>query len=132
MPIRFCTYITRSMLHQSPATLFVFGDNMERRGLGGQAAQMRGEPNAIGLPTKRSPERTESAYFRDPMLLLLVGETRNSRLRLIKHVLNGGEVIWPADGIGTGRAELFKRAPIIKAFYDDFLECLIQLANGAR
>ena len=44
---------------------YVFGDNMERRGLGGQAGVMRGEPNAIGVPTKWSPSNRPDAYFTD-------------------------------------------------------------------
>lgn len=43
----------------------LFGDNLERRGFGGQAASMRGEPNAIGIPTKKSPTYKDEAFFSD-------------------------------------------------------------------
>jgi len=39
MPIEYRKLITRPMLQQAPETLFVFGDNMLRKGLGGQAAR---------------------------------------------------------------------------------------------
>jgi hypothetical protein len=45
-------HITREMVRADPSTVFVFGDNMARNGLAGQAKEMRGEPNAIGVPTK--------------------------------------------------------------------------------
>ena len=58
--------------------LFVFGDNDARRGLAGQAV-IRGEPNAIGLATKRSPSHVAHAYYRcgsmsqvDPLLLKIL------------------------------------------------------------
>jgi hypothetical protein len=35
-------FITSEMLRSERATLFVFGDNMTERGLGGQAREMRG------------------------------------------------------------------------------------------
>ena len=50
--------------------LFVFGDNDARRGLAGQAA-IRGEPNAIGLATKRSPSHVAHAYYRCGGLFLV-------------------------------------------------------------
>ncbi|KKL05458.1 hypothetical protein LCGC14_2605850, partial [marine sediment metagenome] len=53
--IEYRDHITRQMLRDEPDTLFVFGDNMQRRGLGGQAFAMRGEPNAVGIPTKIFP-----------------------------------------------------------------------------
>jgi hypothetical protein len=40
-------HITRAMVKADRASLFVFGDNMEGRGFGGQAAAMRGELNTI-------------------------------------------------------------------------------------
>ena len=46
-------------------TVFVFGDNMERCGFGGQAAAMRGEPNAVGVPTKWAPGSAPADFFCD-------------------------------------------------------------------
>lgn len=34
-------------------------------------------------------------------------------VKLFAHAANGGEVVWPKDGIGTGLAELPTRAPKI-------------------
>ena len=48
-----------------PNTLFVFGDNDQRRGKAGQAV-IRDEPNAIGFRTKKAPRTSaKSAYYTD-------------------------------------------------------------------
>ena len=58
-------FITRDYVRANRDKLFLFGDNLEQRGLGGQAAAMRGEPNAIGIPTKKSPSYRADAFFSD-------------------------------------------------------------------
>lgn len=98
------------MVQSEPDTLFVFGDNIEQRGFGGQARAMRGEPNGVGIPTKRKPLHLESAYFTDsdfdevkPLI-----DAAFEKLRA-----HSGPIVWPVDGIGTGLAELPQRAPRI-------------------
>jgi hypothetical protein len=111
MPFRTEKFITRRMLRANPETLFAFGDNMKARGFGGQAAEMRGEPNAVGIPTKWVPSNTENSFFCDgdfPAVRGLIEE----RLQCLKdHLKTGGDVVWPEDGIGTGLAQLMTRAP---------------------
>lgn len=109
--IEYRKHITRQMLRDEPEKLFVFGDNLERRGLGGQAREMRGEPNAIGIPTKRSPRMTEDAFFTDADLDTFQGETGSAFAKLAGHLRRGGTIVWPEDGIGTGLADLRRRAP---------------------
>jgi len=58
-------WITREELQRHPELIFVFGDNMLRKGFGGQAKEMRGEPNAVGVPVKWRPSRDAGAYFTD-------------------------------------------------------------------
>ena len=108
--IEYREHITRAMLRAEPGVLFVFGDNLQRRGYGGQAKEMRGEPNAVGIPTKAWPSMTETAFFNDDDLKLWAQESAPYRERLIEH---GGKVVWPKDGIGTGLAQLQERAPAI-------------------
>jgi len=105
--------ITREMLRAEPHTLFVFGDNMVARGLGGQAKELRGEPNAVGIPTKQLPEMSEMAFFRDEDLPRAREKIDRAFLRLTFHMLKGGKIVWPAAGIGTGLAQLEQRAPAI-------------------
>src|SRR3546814_5122391 len=49
-------------------------------------------------------------------------------IRMAKHLSDGGTVIWPADGIGTGRALLAERAPRIWNYLERCRERLFSLA----
>lgn len=113
--ITFSNFITRADIRASPDTLFVFGDNMKERGLGGQARQMRGEPNAVGIPTKWNPTMEEDAFFIDSDLPAVQGLIDERFDKLVAHMKRGGRVVWPANGIGTGLADLQRRAPRIWA-----------------
>ena len=109
--------ITRTMLREQPGALFAFGDNMQRQGFGGQAAAMRGEPNAVGIPTKWRPHTGPDAFFRDadwdrPEVR---GAINAAFSQLAAAIRAGHTVAIPADGLGTGRAELATRAPRIAA-----------------
>lgn len=115
MPIRFERHITREMLRAEPEALFVFGDNLARAGYGGQAAAMRGEPNAIGIPTKQRPARDPGAYFTDDDLPAFLAAARPAFEALAQHLARDRVVVLPADGIGTGLADLQRRAPRIWA-----------------
>lgn len=108
-------WITRNMLKAEPDVLWVFGDNMERKGFGGQAAEMRGERNAVGIPTKIAPRRDEAAYFRDDDYEIAMKEMAPDIKRLKDHLRSGKTVVWPSAGIGTDRADLKNKAPKIWA-----------------
>lgn len=112
MKLTYRKRITRAMLRAEPDTLFVFGDNMARTGYGGQAMEMRGEPNAVGIPTKWSPGMSPVDFFTDR-------DFDQARVAIDDafHLLrrHSGSIVWPEDGIGTGLAELPQRAPKIWA-----------------
>ena len=108
--------ITREMLRAERDKLFVFGDNMLRCGYGGQAAVMRGEPNAVGIPTKWRPSMEDAAFFRDFDFPTIKRDLDEAMTRLHRHMRQGGGVVWPADGVGTGLAKLPTRAPRIARY----------------
>jgi len=58
-------WITRALVREHRDRIFLFGDNLAWQGFGGQAAAMRGEPNVIGIPTKKLPSNSENAFFMD-------------------------------------------------------------------
>ena len=118
MPIKNIGFITRQMCRDNPDTLFVFGDNMKGKGFGGQAHFMRGEPNAVGIPTKWVPTNTPKSFFTDDDFQT-VRTTIDQRFQILAdHLARGGNVIWPSDGIGTGRARLLQCAPRIFALIE--------------
>lgn len=118
MPIIFQSIITRADLRNNPGVLYVFGDNEARRGLGGQAKEMRGEPNAVGIRTKRAPDNRVDSFWTEgrgagqfaPSHYVAMIESDFAPIRAA--LGRNDTVIVPADGIGTGLADLPKRAPI--------------------
>jgi hypothetical protein len=110
--------IYRQDLQNNPDVLYVFGDNTQRVGLGGQAGQMRGEPNAIGVATKIAPGMSKEDFFSDKPGEM---EQIKKELSLIADMLERGyAVVVPSDGIGTGLSELPDRAPKIHAMIIHF------------
>src|SRR5690606_39180002 len=81
--------------------IYVFGDNLERKGKGGQAV-IRSEPNAFGIATKVRPSRIKQAYMSDEQL---EGNKQiiDSDIQKIKD--QNKIVVFPKDGLGTGLAE---------------------------
>lgn len=108
--IVYLDWITRDMLRAEPDARFVFGDNLDRVGMGGQAGAMRGEPNAIGVATKRHPGSRDGDFFADEIAADL--EAVNADLGKVEQALAEGRVVYiPKDGLGTGLSELPTRAP---------------------
>jgi len=134
MQIEKMKWITREFVQANPLKVFLFGDNLERVGMGGQAGAMRGEPNAVGIPTKKTPSMDESAFFTD--------DEFEENCKAIDAALMDAWQLWldyvatyctadiavviPSDGLGTGLAELDKRAPRTFAYLE---QCLRDLEN---
>lgn len=120
MPVERQEWITREDLRANPDKVYVFGDNVERRGYGGQAKEMRGEPNAIGVVTKWAPSMSSRGFFDD---------TRECR-ELVEHDLarvqkaldEGRTVVVPKDGIGTGLSRLPFVAPKLDRFIKEWFD----------
>ncbi len=134
MPIKFQKWIKRGDLKANPSTMYVFGDNHDRKGYGGQAKEMRGEPNSHGIATKWKPDTREMSFFVDDYLPVLHRILRiiDGDLKVVERFLRaGGLVILPRDGLGTGLSELPTRAPKIHKFIEEWVErmCLLYPAH---
>jgi hypothetical protein len=119
--------IKRSDLQRAPNTLFVFGDNMVRQGFGGQAKEMRGEPNAVGIPTKWIPATNARAYFCNGDFSRVKVSIDFELTKLERAIENGWNVVIPSSGIGTGLADLKNKAPKIYKYIQDRLAGLESL-----
>lgn len=109
MKIEYMKWITRETVKANADKAFLFGDNGMRKGLGGQAKEMRGEPNAFGIFTKKLPFNNPSAFLTD-----LDFEANKRWIDLdIQRIMDSGfqTAVIPENGLGTGLAELDKRAP---------------------
>ena len=116
--------IVRSELKANPTTLYLFGDNDIRKGLKGQAKEMRGESNAIGISTKKLPANNEKAYKSDVEL--------EENKRIITEDINKAIAEWSTGKynkliipqMGVGLAELPTRAPETYKFLQQELKRL--------
>lgn len=116
-------WITRGMVRAEPEARFVFGDNALRKGLGGQAKAMRGEPNAIGIATKWAPNMREGSFFSDVERAGAAKDIVAADLLKVQEALAEGRTTYvPADGLGTGLSQLPTRAPSIYKMIWDFFE----------
>jgi len=127
-------WLTRQQLRSQSSDLFAWGDNLARAGgaqnpRSGQAFACRGEPNAVGIPTKKRPSMENAAFFSDDDFDQVAPEIDAAIARLSSHLAAGGTVVWPADGIGTGRAELARRAPRLWAHLEQCRERLFALGQ---
>lgn len=96
--IVFRQLITRPNLRDNLGKVYVFGDNHQRRGFGGQAKEMGAELNAIRVITKWKANMDARSFFDDTLACkMLVGR---NLLRLGPQNRQGG--VMPSDGIGTG------------------------------
>lgn len=115
--IEYIEHINRDYVRKNPHKVFLFGDNLIRTGWGGQAKEMRGEPNAVGIPTKKKPDMTEDSFFTDNELWENKKAIDNAFMDIfiVKHdIEKSGKkpvVVIPKAGLGTGLAELPTRAP---------------------
>jgi hypothetical protein len=108
--------IRRADLRANRRTVYVFGDNVQRQGMGGQAREMRGEPNALGIATKWNPGRDDTDYFDDSDPRCAVILMRD--IGKLFAAIGTTRVVLPYDGIGTGLSQMPQRAPRL---YDTML-----------
>jgi len=121
--------IYRYDLKANPHILYIFGDNLDREGLGGQAKEMRGEPNAFGIATKRGiGHGFPDDYFFDheeDVIPILKKEFQ----RLIKMANDPGfyAIVIPLDGIGTGLSKMPEYAPKALAYIESVFKTLEEI-----
>ena len=113
MPVRRIAWYDRDFIRAHKDWYFVFGDNLLRRGYGGQARACRGEPNTIGIPTKYAPSGDEDAFLSDDEYTQIY-KIYDSVFGKIDDLLTAGvTIVIPSGGIGTGYARLAEKAPQI-------------------
>jgi DNA polymerase elongation subunit (family B) len=127
-------YITREYVQANKNMVFIFGDNDLKTGLGGQAAQMRGEKNTIGIPTKKKPDITDDSYYTDDEFEQNKKKINFAVSLIIREIRMGKTIVLPSNGIGTGLARLQEKAPktfkflqatlnALQSYIDSFIEC---------
>ena len=121
------TWYTVEQCRQNPHKLFVYGDNMIRRGKGGQAI-IRDEPNTHGIATKRLPSSTTDSFFSDKPdeASIILNDVLDMLSRFeYEHYTT---IVLPAAGLGTGLSEMPKRSPQLF----EWLHETISLLTGVK
>lgn len=129
MPIQYQDWINREDVQANPEWYYVFGDNLQRVGLGGQAKAMRGEPNAIGVATKRRPDNDLQSFFyeRDKEDVIAIVERDIQKIETV--LKKGATVVIPSDGLGTGLSRLPEFAPSVDQYIKDRIAQLERTYN---
>jgi hypothetical protein len=105
--------ITTKKMRENPDWIFVFGDNLIEKGLGGLAKICRPEPNSFGIATKRYPARTHDSYFYESDFEE-IWPIINKKLFIIEEMLKQGKIIvFPKKGIGNNLAKLDITYPLM-------------------
>jgi len=95
--------INRRFLDNNPSCIFIFGDNLERRGTAGAAA-LRYHPQAYGFITKKSPSNLDRAFFKPDEYLPVFKEELK---KLCFFIERQPEKRFLVSAIGSGLANLF-------------------------
>ena len=114
-------YVDATFLRANPDCVFVFGDNLARRGKGGAAA-LRDEPNTYGFITKKQPLNTDSAFYRPDEYKEIY---KNEVEKLLNEIFDNPDKGYLISKIGAGLANRFGIfeeiiEPNLKRDLDDF------------
>lgn len=113
---------TPELLRANSNKLFLFGDNNNRTGTGGQAI-IRNEPNAMGISTKLLPKNTPEAFMSDNQLAdnkaVIDSDIKKAKEKAGKE---GKIIVLPIGGFGTGLAALATKAPQTFAYLNKRLQ----------
>lgn len=108
-------WYTKEQVQAEREKIFVFGDNLTREGTGGQAKACRGEPNTIGIVTKWDKYRNPGSYMYDSTYDINVKQITRDFEEIGKilgdRYKKNQIIVFPADGFGTGLANLSINAP---------------------
>jgi len=116
--------IRRDKVKENPDVLYLFGDNLLRKGLGGQAKEMRGEPNALGILSKKYPSNKVESFFTDDDFYSWL-EVFSADIKNLAEKINSGKykaLVIPQIGIGL--ADLPNKAPKIWKYLKTTLNSL--------
>ena len=110
--------ITPQWLRKNPGYVFVFGDNLERRGKKG-AAICRDEPNAYGFVTKKAPNNRDESFYRPEKYANIC---YNEMTSLTVYMINNPDKIFLVSRLGAGLANRY-------SIYEKVIEPMLRALN---
>jgi len=103
--------ITREFIQRNHHILFVFGDNDIRKGFGGMAKDFRGEPNSLGVRTKKFPGLDKSHFYTDDEYSINTRKILADINDIINKSINYQYIYFPKQ-IGLGKAHMKTYCPM--------------------
>lgn len=116
----YCKDWTIEECSAKPNSLFVFGDNDEKKGLGGQAV-IRPCKNSIGIPTKKRPTNHVYSFYNDGEYDASCKKIQQAIIAIINESSKYEEIVFPMGGFGTGLAKLEEKAPKTFKYLNDVI-----------
>lgn len=113
-------YWNVSDCNENPKSLFLYGDNDQKKGRGGQAI-IRDCVNTFGIPTKKFPSNKLNAFYSDDEYDENCKKITQAIIDMITKSEKYEEIIFPSDGFGTGLAKLSTKAPNTFVFLQDMI-----------
>lgn len=106
--VKTVTIFSETECRDNPSNLYVFGDNMERVGRGGQAV-IRYEPNSIGIATKKSCGEFmhDSEYTLNQVAINKDIEAIKTKMKFPGYKA----IVFPVAGLGWGLANMQLQCP---------------------
>lgn len=122
---------TRQDVASQTSKVFLFGDNTNDRVNTHYVPTMtqaviRGLDNAIGIDTKKNRGTSEDSYFTDEDFDTFKAQVDEA---IQKAIDSDKTIVIPEGGIGTGKAQLEKRAPKLFSYLQDKLSTLRESAG---
>lgn len=96
-------FVTQDHLLRHPDHIFVFGDNLERKGNAG-AAKLRNMPNSYGFITKKYPNNFDESFFRPEEYKKVYAQEIK---KLTEEIINNPNKIYLISKLGGGLANRF-------------------------
>ena len=96
-------HITAGYLRANPNLIFVFGDNLIRRGKGG-AAKLRDEPNTYGFITKKYPNNMDGSFYRPEEYRIIFAR---ELIKLTREIVDHPNNIYLITKLGAGLANRY-------------------------
>lgn len=112
--------LTKKLVSDNPHKLYVFGDNDQRLGKGGQAI-IRDENNTIGIRTKKKPNNLGSSFYKDNSYKDNCSKISEDILNIKAELLKGKTIVFSDKGYGNGLAKLPSVAPETYKYLNDQL-----------
>lgn len=114
--------ITEEYLLANPNHVFVFGDNLIRKGKGG-AAKLRDLPNTYGFITKKYPNNHIDSFYKPDEYQKVFSREKT---KLINIIINNPQCLFLISNLGGGLANRFN---IRKLIIEPGLKDLSQFKN---